>query len=461
MSSDSKKCILLIDDEQTFHVAIKYVLKDSYNCFSAYNHDEAKLILLNQNIDLVLLDLNLGKPEEGLHCIPTIRETDPDIDIIILSANTDLSLATSAVQVGANGYLLKDYSAEQLFLTIESALSKREIIHENQHHVRNRQRFLANCQIIGHSLVLKDLMKNIEKIRRSQANVIITGETGTGKELVARHIGAFDNKPFVAVDSATITNSMAESLLFGHERGAFTGAIGLAKGLFEEANHGTIYFDEIANMPLDIQAKLLRVIQEKEIKRLGSHKSIPLNFRVLCATNKDLEKLVKQGLFKHDLLERLNVIILQLPTLRQRKEDVALLIQHFISKFRHENSPSAVSKQAMELLEKYSWPGNVRELSNLIANLCTMITDKDFIEAEDLPEKICDHTYQDQQDKTVHLENLDSFKELDFYRYMFQIEGQVLKDFYRKYGGNITEMSHCLKISRSHLYSKLHSHGIH
>jgi DNA-binding NtrC family response regulator len=321
---------------------------------------------------------------------------------------------------------------------------------------------LAKNQIIGTSAAIVQLMKDIEKVRRSNANVIIFAETGCGKELVARHIGAADNKPFVAVDSATITSAMAESILFGHKKGAFTGATGQSRGLFEEADGGTIYFDEIANMPIEIQAKLLRVIQEKEVMRLGSSRVLPLEFRVICATNKDLEKMSSEGKFKDDLYQRLNVIALRIPPLRERAHDLPQLAKHFFEKCRSETSPRKFSEDALQLLMKYRWPGNIRELENLIANLCAMVVDQEVVEIEDLPQRI-----REVEAAPIVATVSDSSSEkvidpaTDFYQYMHSLEGKVLRELHRMHQGNITQMSKSLKISRSQLYAKLNSHAIH
>ena len=465
-----KKKILIVDDDQGIHVSTKCVLRDKFDCVSAFNGDEAKVILNNQSIDLILLDIHMRRPEEGLEYLPLFKEIDPDLDIIMVSSNAEIDLASRAVKNGASSYLLKEHSVDQLMITIESVLGRREVLRENQHYVRDRKRVLEKHQIIGNSPAIKQLMKDIEKVRRSPANVIITAETGCGKELVARHIGAVDGKPFVTVDSATITSTMAESILFGHEKGSFTGAISQQKGLFEEANGGTIYFDEIINMPLEIQAKLLRVIQEKEVTRVGSTKVIPLSFRVICATNKDLETMSGEGKFKDDLFQRLNVISLRIPPLRERGDDIELLIKHFLKQHSCETSPTRLSGEAMQVLTKYNWPGNVRELSNLMANLCTMIADRDVIEVSDLPAKVQSKSFIDSLPLApmptaalVEIKHQDAFADssMDFYKYMHAIEGQVLADLYKKYNGNISQMSKRLRVSRSHLYSKLHAHQIH
>lgn len=470
--ADLKKKILIVDDDKAIHIATKYILKDKYDCVSAYNGDEGKIILQNQRVDLVLLDLRMRREDEGLEYLPQFKEIEPDLDVVIVSSNNEIEYASRAIKAGASAYLLKEHSADQLHMTIQSVLSRRELVHENQHYVRDRKRVLEKHQIVGQSNAIKQLMKDIEKVRRSPANAIIVAETGCGKELVARHIGAVDGKPFIAVDSATITSTMAESILFGHEKGAFTGAHSQQKGLFEEANGGTIYFDEIANMPLEIQAKLLRVIQEKEVTRLGSTKTIPLNFRVICATNKDFDQLIAEGKFKDDLFQRLNVIQLRIPALRERKDDIGVLVEYFLRMHRCEGSPECISDEAMKVLSNYTWPGNVRELSNLMANLCTMVTDHETIELDDLPAKMRSEGFLKSlptapmpstglEQFVANAEALIGEAGMDFYKYMHALEGQVLSELYKKYQGNISQMSKKLIMSRSHLYSKLYAHQIH
>lgn len=455
-----KPRILIIDDDKGVQIATKYILKDTYDCASAYTSDEAKIILEAQAFDLALLDLKMKTPNEGFELLPQLKEIDSELDIVVVSGNAELNSASKATMLGASAYLIKGHSVEQLKITIESVLSRRTIAAENRHYVRDRQRLLEKNKIIGKSLAIKQLLRDVEKIQRSQANVIIVAETGSGKELVARHIGAVEGKPFVAVDSATITSSMAESILFGHEKGAFTGAHAQSKGLFEEANGGTIYFDEIANMPLEIQAKLLRVVQEKEIVRVGSTKPIPLEFRVICATNKDLSKLCQEGRFKDDLFQRLNVISVRIPPLRERSEDIPLLISHFLERYRQDETPGALSNEALERLMGYAWPGNVRELSNTVANLCTMAADQETIEVEDLPERMRSCMAAGSVTPTQPVPISVATTDHSFYDHLRNYERQLLVRFHAEHKGNISRMSRSLKMSRTHLYSKLNAHGI-
>ena len=258
---------------------------------------------------------------EGLLFIPKILAIDPDISIVMCSLKTDFETVREAMRLGASDFLAKNASREELIYTLSQTIERRTLLQRHSQQTFESLTLQRRHVIIGSGPGVSSLRSKIEKVRNASSNVIITGETGTGKELVARQLrktladGSLT--PFLAIDSSTIQSSTAESILFGHERGAFTGAEKMTKGLFEEANGGIVYFDEISNMPLNIQSKLLRVIQEKEITRLGSSKVITLDFRVVCATNKDLEHLVKLGEFKDDLLQRLNVIPVQIPTLRE------------------------------------------------------------------------------------------------------------------------------------------------
>lgn len=315
--------ILICDDDRDFHYAIKTILKGLYNTRSTYHADEALAVVKNHQIDLLILDIQMRTPLEGLDAIPKFREIDPELTILIASGLTDYRTVIKAIQLGATDYIVKGDESEGILLRISQAFEKKALIHQKKQ--QNFEAVTTQKQhlLLGNSLSTQKLRKTIDRMRQSSADIVITGETGTGKEVVARQFrGTLPDgtlAPFVAIDSSTIQASTAESILFGHEKGAFTGADKATQGLFEVAEGGIIYFDEIGNMPLEIQAKLLRVIQEREVSRLGSSKILPLRFRVICATNKDLEKMVGHGLFKDDLLQRLNVLPIHLSPLREKR----------------------------------------------------------------------------------------------------------------------------------------------
>ncbi len=387
--------ILICDDDKIFQLAVKHSLKDRYEVRSAFNAEEAEAILKNQQFEVLLLDIQMRTDDEGLKHIPVFRAIDPDLSIVMSSSLKDFATVREALRLGADEYVPKDFDPDELAIIVAQMLEKRalrkksaqqsfEVLSGQKHHL-----------MVGESTEIVALRKIIERVRASNANVVITGETGTGKEVVARQLrGAAPDgslAPFVAVDSSTIQSTMAESMLFGHEKGAFTGAERATSGIFEQANGGIVYFDEIVNMPLEIQAKLLRVLQEKEVTRLGSSRVMQLEFRVVCATNQDLDEMVKQGRFKADLLQRLNVIPIQLPPLRSRKGDIPLLLEHFAERNRNRVAGQCMSfsSEALAVLQEYSWPGNIRELSNLVSYLAVM-SDLAELDVSDLPPKIRD-----------------------------------------------------------------------
>jgi DNA-binding NtrC family response regulator len=447
--------VLICDDDSTFHLAVKYALRDLYECRSAYHGDEALSILAKQNIDAILLDVQMRTTEEGLDYLPRLKQIDPEVTIIMSSARTDFETVRRAMKLGASDYIPKDFDPHELTITLGAALERKALIQKNE-----QQNFEAVSQqkkhvLLGESASIRQLRKTIEKFLNSDANILITGETGTGKEVVARQLrGTRDDgtlSPFVAIDSSTIQGATAESTLFGHEKGAFTGADRTNKGLFEEANHGIIYFDEIGNMPREIQLKLLRVLQEKEVVRLGSSKPLQLEFRVISATNKNLDALAKSGDFAPDLLQRLNVLPLHIPPLRERKEDIAPLLQHYLAAQRS-GANKNFSEDALAYLEKYTWPGNVRELINIVAYVSTM-ADSEIIDITDLPPQV-----RDVAEKSTRSEGETSES---FYKRVSAFERALLVEAYSQAQGNITQLALKLGMDRSHLYTKLREHGVH
>jgi DNA-binding NtrC family response regulator len=441
--------VLICDDDSVFHLAVKHSLKGKYECKSAYNSDEAVAILKNSPFEILLLDIQMRTPDEGLRALPQLREMEPELGIIITSGLTDFATVREAMRLGATDYVPKDFNPDDLAHSIARVLERRRILRR-----RDQQEFeVAASQkkhvLIGESPPIRQLRKTIEKMRHSGANVLITGETGTGKEVVARQLrrtlpdGSL--APFVAVDSSTIQSTTAESTLFGHEKGAFTGADRTTKGVFEEADGGVVYFDEIGNMPLDIQAKLLRVLQEKEVSRLGSSKVMQLEFRVVCATNKDLEAMARAGTFKDDLLQRLNVLPVQLVPLRERREDIPLLVEHFLSR---ERSKLVFTPEAVETLKAFPWPGNIRELGNVVSYLVAM-TDGNEVDVADLPPKFRDASRPTATDGGGFYDRVSGF------------EKTLLAQEYARCDGNVSRLALQLGMDRSHLHSKLKEYGIH
>ncbi len=453
--------LLICDDDETYHLSLRFLLKDRFDVKSAYNGDEALAILKNHPVDILVLDVSMRTPDEGLQYIPRFKATDSEVSIVMSSGNKDFQTVRDALILGADDYLIKDLDSDELVHALNRVLEKRQLQKRKDQLSAETRRTDNSRSLVGKSQAIQRIRLLIEKVRQSSANVVIEGETGTGKEVVARmlrHNSSENVQPFIAIDSSTIQSTVAESILFGHERGAFTGADQARKGAFEEADGGIIYFDEISNMPLEIQSKLLRVIQEKEITRLGSTRVIPLDFRVVCATNKNLEALVREGKFKEDLYQRLNVIPVQIPALRERREDIALLADYLAEKNATPLRRIQFTEDALRVLENYSWPGNVRELNNLIAYL-TAVSDRDLIDVQDLPAKLYQNTPAfDAETLSEVAPDDDSSRTI--YDRLAAYERQLLIAEFRKQNGNISKMALSLGMDRSHLYTKLKTYGI-
>jgi len=451
----NQKRILVCDDDVLSRKTLELGLKELGAITSTKNADEALVLLKKKSFDLLILDVQMRTPDEGLVFLPKIRAVDPDLFIIVMSGLKDYQTVREAMKNGANDYLAKDFDAEELKLTVERALEKKEL--GLLHHQKNREILHERSKhpMIGESPAIQKVKSFIEKFRVASANILITGEMGSGKEIVAKHLrktlpnGSLE--PFVAIDSATLHTQTAESLLFGHEKGAFTGADAMKKGLFEEANGGVVFFDEIGNMPLPIQAKLLRVLQEKEITRLGSHRVIELEFRVIAATNRSLETAIENGAFLPDLLERIQTLPIQVPPLRERKEDISDLVSHFLK--RKSGGKATITPDALGVLESYSWPGNVRELSAMLDYSLAMM-DGFEIDFADLHPKLVEKS---SSGSSGDYKNGGT----NFYDQIAVHEKEILKREYQIFAGNISKMAVGLGMDRSHLHAKLKLHGLH
>ena len=363
--------ILIVDDEEVLQDVLTVLIrKEGHNTISAYSGEDALETLEREDVDLVLLDLMLPGMN-GMQVLREIRQRQPEQVVVVITAFSSIESAIAAMREGAFHYIPKPFKNEEVLLTLRKGLEQRRLAAENRSlREQLRQRFGFD-NIIGKSKPMQQVYDLIKLAAPSKSNILILGDSGTGKELVAKAIHHHSRRasgPFVTVNSGSMPADLLESNLFGHVRGAFTGAIASKKGLFELANGGSIFFDEIGNIPLDTQAKLLRVIQEKEFMRLGGVETIRVDVRIIAATNADLETSVQQGHFREDLYYRLNVIVINLPPLRKRSEDIPLLAQHFLTHYARENEKALreISPRAMEVLLDYYWPGNVRELENVI-----------------------------------------------------------------------------------------------
>jgi len=384
--------ILVVDDEEILQDVLTTLMsKEGYSTLSAWTGREALDVLAKEDVELVLLDLMLPDTS-GLEVLKRIRASDPDQVIIVITAFSSIEGAIEAMRMGAFHYIPKPFKNEEVLLTIRQALKQHRLTSENRSLKEQlRQRF-AFDNIIGKSKPMQKVFELIQLAAPAKSNILILGESGTGKELVSKAIHHHSRRasgPFVTVNSGSMPADLLESNLFGHVKGSFTGAVSNKKGLFELAHSGSIFFDEIGNIPLDTQAKLLRVIQEKEFMRLGGVETLTADVRIIAATNARIEESVQEGIFREDLYYRLNVITIQLPPLRQRTEDIPLLVRSFLTKYALENDKELeeVSSGAMELLLDYHWPGNVRELENVIER-AVVLSSASILDVDLLPPSV-------------------------------------------------------------------------
>jgi DNA-binding NtrC family response regulator len=386
------------DDTETLALLREVVAKEGYEVETAEDAESAMRQLGEWQPDLIITDIHMPGMD-GLALLAAVREKAPDILVILLTAYGSLKTAVDAIKAGAFDYLSKPFVVDDIRLVVRRALEHKKLMRENRslrEQLRERYRF---DNLVGSSPGMVEVYKLVARVAGSDSTVLIQGESGTGKELIARAIHANSPRsggPFVAIDTGSLAETLLESELFGHERGAFTGAIATKKGLFEQAHQGTCFLDEIADLSPVMQSKLLRSLQEREIRRVGSETARPIDVRIIAASKKDLKPLVEAGTFREDLFYRLEVVTIVLPPLRNRIEDIPLLSQYFVDKFgRTKEKPvTGLSPESISLLTRYSWPGNVRELEHVIERAIAL-TPHPIITPEDLPEAIRAATVHD------------------------------------------------------------------
>lgn len=454
------KEILIVDDEEVVQDVLKSLLeKNGYRTTGVYSAEEALEVLENKDWDLVLLDLMLPGMS-GLDALPEMMKKNPNLPVMMITAFGTIESAVKAMQLGAHHYLTKPFKNDEVLILIEKAIEQKRLKRE----VLFLKRALVERhmfeQLIGKSKKMLEVYSLIEQVAPSKSTILIEGESGTGKELVAKAI--HDKSPrasssFVVVNSMNIPSELLESNLFGHLRGAFTGATSDKKGLFEVANKGSIFFDEISTIKPDVQSKLLRVIQEREFLPLGSVEPSKVDARIIAATNMDLKKLVEKGDFREDLFYRINVITLHLPPLRERKEDIPLLISHFLEKYSAENGKNVqkVSMQVMEALMDYDWPGNVRELENFIERAVVLTQGEEI--GEDLLTK---EIVQFGKVKAPLLASSSLPSDINFNMAVENYERQMIEDALRRCGGVQKKAAELLGIKPTTLNEKIKKLGI-
>ncbi|MCX7639403.1 MAG: sigma-54 dependent transcriptional regulator [Pyrinomonadaceae bacterium] len=441
--------ILIVEDEELMRVILSELLEtEGYKVFTADSAESALEIFSSENIDLVLTDIRMSRMD-GIELLDKIKSIDEDALVIILTAYSSVDSAVSALRKGAYDYITKPFVNEELIKTVRNAIHQRELFRENRYLRRELNRHYSFSEIIGTSESLQNVFRIVKKVSVTNATVLIQGESGTGKELIARaihHNSLRANKPFIAVNCGALPETLLEAELFGHTKGAFTDAKTERKGLFRSAEGGTIFLDEISEMPASLQVKLLRAIQEHEVTPVGSNIPIKFDARIIAATNRNLEEEVKAGRFREDLFYRLNVIEINLPPLRERKEDIPLLAKHFVKKIaKEQNAPEkSIPREVMLALMAYDWPGNIRELETAIERAFILSQDE-HIELESLPKKIIEHS-----------QNSSEIRDPLGYRpTLEEIEKRYILEVLKSTNYDKVEAAQILGIDLSTLYRKL------
>lgn len=445
-SSDGKDRILIVDDSAaTLEMLQRNLVSAGYTVFTALNVTEAIKVIDGAPIDLVITDLKMPGLS-GVHLVRHIRENFNDMEVMIITGYPSVKGAVEAIKTGAEEYLAKPFSDEELFSAVARTLRK---LHTRRVARKSPTRkTAASYGLIGESPAMAAVADFIAKAAATSATVLISGESGTGKELVARAIHYSSKRasaPFVPVNCGAIPGELLESELFGHMKGAFTGAVDSRAGFFQTADGGTIFLDEISETSLNMQIKLLRVLQEKEVCMVGSSRARKVDVRILASTNKDLHALVKKGLFREDLFFRVNVLAIEVPPLRDRGDDILLLIRHFSERLADEmGKPApAFSVQTLQALQNYHWPGNVRELQNVLQRLI-VLTDGDVVETPDLPQLL----------------RFSVSRKEAFTRTLADVEARYISNVLASVGGNRTRAAAVLGIDRKTLRKKLQKNGL-
>ncbi|EFL86612.2 hypothetical protein HMPREF1022_02103 [Desulfovibrio sp. 6_1_46AFAA] len=440
--------ILVADDDATHREVLRTLLEEwGYAVREAVDGEHAVALCRKQPFDLVLMDVRMPK-KSGLEALKEIKVHNPAVPVLIMTAFSEVAAAVEAIKSGAYDYLTKPLDFEKLKVVLRNVFAHVGLIRENATLSRSLAATEAQTGMVGRSESMRALWEMVRTIAPTDATVLITGESGTGKELVAKAVHAASRRargPFVAVNCAALTESLLASELFGHEKGAFTGADKKHEGHFLKADGGTIFLDEIGEMPLSMQVKLLRVIQEREVLSVGGNKAVPVDVRIIAATNRDLAKEVAAGTFRQDLYYRLNVVTLALPPLRERADDIPLLAQHFMARFADKNNKNikGFTPGAMDRLVRYAWPGNVRELENVIERASILLLGEHISERE-LPERFA----ASQGDALTDALTTDCPTLED-------VERAVILKTLKRFGGNKTEAAKALGITRKTLHAKL------
>ena len=461
MTETKRGKILIVDDNEDLLKAAKMYLKRYFAQVDIEKNPEAiPALLSNEDYDVILLDMNFTKDvssgSEGYYWLEKILQIDPSAVVVLITAYGDVQMAVKAIKAGATDFVLKPWENEKLLATLYSSMKLRETRDEVENlKIKNQEinQAINNkyLDIIGQSPAMQRIFQTIDRVAHTDANVLILGENGTGKELVARAIHRNSRRgqeTFASVDLGSITETLFESELFGHKKGSFTDAKDDRPGRFELANKGSLFLDEIGNLSMPLQAKLLTVLQNRKVSRVGSNKDTAIDIRLICATNMPLYDMVKENRFRQDLLYRINTIEIEIPSLRDRMEDIPLLSAHFLKHYaeKYNKNISKISEAAMARMNKHPWPGNIRELQHAIER-AVILSNSSVLQPEDF-------TFNAPTSKESEQPlNLDQFN-LD------EVEKLLIRKVLKKYNGNITQAASELGLTRSSLYRRLEKHGL-
>jgi len=440
--------ILIVDDELIVRESLKgWLEEDDYYVQTAEDAAKALTLIGAEEFDIAFLDIKMPGID-GIELLKKIKDGYSTIDIVMMTAYASIDSAVNAMKIGAYDYLTKPFEPDYVNMLVKKIITRRNLEHENQTLKDNLSTALKHVHLIGESEGVKKVLKQVEDVSSSDVAVLVGGESGTGKELVARAIHFASPRrlePLVVVSCGALPEGLVESELFGYERGAFTGAFYKKKGKFEMANGGTLFLDEIGELTQKMQVDLLRVLQEKEITRIGSNKTIQVDFRVVSASNRDLADMVREGTFREDLFYRLNVYYIEIPPLRERKDDIGLLVEHFIKGLRRKTGKQieGVTTQALNLLTKYNWPGNVRELENVVER--AFVTTHDVQITTDGFDFLNDSKLEQYTHTTMSLSAM---------------EKEHVKKILESCNFNISTASKILEIDRTTLYNKIKKYGL-
>ncbi|HTY20630.1 MAG TPA: sigma-54 dependent transcriptional regulator [Geobacteraceae bacterium] len=453
-----EETILIVDDEESIRTSLRGILEDEgFKTLFAVDGEEALSVAGRESPDLVLLDIWMPRMD-GLETLGKLKDLYPRLTVIMMSGHGTIETAVKSTKLGAYDFIEKPLSLEKVIITVNNALGVNRLREEN---AALRGMVLKDHEMIGNSQAMKTLEEQIRIVAPTSASVLITGDNGTGKELVARSIHYHSqrrDKPFVAVNCAAIPEELIESELFGHERGAFTGAVAQKKGKFDLAEGGTIFLDEIGDMSLKTQAKVLRILQERRFERVGGTRTVEVDVRVIAASNKVLENEIRTGNFREDLYYRLNVVPFRVPLLRERRGDIPMLIGHFIETFCRQEGrePKVMLPEATALMVNYEWPGNVRELKNVIERLVIMTPGRTITAAH-----IPDYISAGETHREIVVGKMGTMQEFGTLREAREeFEKEFILQKLEENDWNITKTAEAIELERSNLHRKMKTYGI-